>query len=242
MEGIVTDTVTDLSLYSVTAGNANPDGTEIFRRCVRPDGVRSGAGDPVLGIGRFRSSTRGELVTIDTQGLVLGEAGAAIPLGPGGIALVKPGADGRLVAVGNLDPDPAAGVIFQAVAAAGDMVPVMLMPADPRQTMQIDHSDTHEVLNRFVTAAGARCAAGQQQIGVSLTASDTNSDPLRVQVHGIAMVLSGAAIALAQGSKKVKSDAQGRAIEHSGTDPVAGLALSAAAGAGVAVPVLLGGF
>ena len=240
MEGIVTDTVTELSLYSVTVGNAGD--VETFRRGVRADGVRCGAGDPVLGIGRFHSSTRGELMTVDTDGLVLAEAGAAIPLGPGGVTLVKPGGDGRLVAVGNLDADPPAGAIFAAVAAAGDMASVLLMRADPRQTMQIDHSDAHQVLNRFVTAAGARCAAGQQQIGVSLTESDANGDPLRVQVYGIAMVVSGAAVALAQGSKKVKSDATGRAIEHSGNDPVAGLALTAAAAAGVAVPVLLGGF
>ena len=242
MEGIVTDTVTELSLYSVTVGNANPDGTETFRRCVRSDGVRCGAGDPAIGIGRFQSMTRGELMTVDTDGLVIAEAGAAIALGSGGVTLVKPGADGRVVAVGNLDPDPPVGAIFAAVAAAGDMVSVMLMRADPRQTMQIDHSDTNEVLNRFVTAAGARCAAGQQQVGVSLTESDAVGEQLRVQVYGIAMVLSGAAIALTQGSKKVESDAQGRAVTHAGADPVAGLVLSAAAGANVAVPVLLGGF
>ena len=242
MEGIVTDTVTELSLYSVTVGNANPDGTETFRRCVRSDGVRCGAGDPAIGIGRFQSMTRGELMTVDTDGLVIAEAGAAIALGPGGVTLVKPGADGRLVAVGNLDPDPVAGVIFKAVAAAGDMVSVMLVRMNPARTMQVQHSDNHEVANRFVTAGGARCAAGQQQLGVSLTASASNTDQLRVQVYGIAMVVSGAAIALAQGSKKAKSDATGRAITHSGNDPVAGLALTAAGGANVAVPVLLGGF
>ena len=240
MEGIITDTVSELSLYSVTVGHA--DELETFRRCVRADGVRCGAGDPVLGIGRFRSATRGELMTVDTDGLVLAEAGAAIPLGPDGVALVKPGADGRLVAGGNLDPDPIAGVIFQAVAAAGDMVPVMLRLADPMRTMLVQHSDNHEVVNRFVTAGGARCAAAQQQLGVSLTPSVSNADRLRVQVYGIAMVMSGAAIVLAQGSRKVKSDATGRAITYSGADPVAGLALAAAAAADVAVPVLLGGF
>ena len=242
MEGVITDSVTELSLYSVTAGNANPDGTETFRRCLRPDGVRCGAGDPVLGIGRFRASTRGELLAVDTDGLVLAEAGAAIPLGPGGTALVKPGADGRIVAVGNLDPSPVAGVIYKAAAAAGSMVPLMLLPADPRQTMQLTHSDANQVLNRFVTAAGARCASGHQQIGVSLTDSDAANEPLRVQVYGIAMVLSGAAIALNQGSRTVESDAQGRAIPHAGGEPVAGLALLAAAGADALVPVLLRGF
>ena len=242
MEGIVTDTVTELSLYSATVGNANPDGTTTFRRCIRPDGVRCGAGDPALGIARFASSIRGELMTVDTDGLVLAEAGAAIALGPGGMTLVKPGADGRLVAVGNLDPDPPVGAVFQAVAAAGDVAPVLLMRADPRHTMQIEHTDNNEVLNRFVTAAGARCASGHQQIGASLTESDSSGEQLRVQVYGIAMVLSGAAIALAQGSQKVESDAQGRAIMHAGSEPVAGLALAAAGAANVLTPVLLGAF
>ena len=63
-----------------------------------------------------------------------------------------------------------------------------------------------------------------------------------MQVYGVATVLSGGAIALQQGSRKVKSDAQGRAVVYSGADPVAGLALLAAGGADVPIPVLLGGF
>ena len=240
MEGIIADTVTEHALYSVTVGHA--DEHEIFRRCVRADGARCGRGDMVLGIGRFRSTTRGDPVTVDTDGLVLAEAGAAIPIGPGGFTLVKPDATGRLVTVGNLDPDPVAGLVFQAATATGDMVPVLLMRADPLRTMQLGHADTNEVVNRFVTGAGKRCAASQQQVGVSLTASAKNGEMLRVQAQGIAMVLSGAAIVLAQGSAKVKSDATGRAVTHSGNDPVAGLALKAAAGANELTPVLLGAF
>ena len=239
MEGITVDSVTEQSLQSFTIGHG--DELEVFRRFVRADGRRAGAGDAPYGVCRIASTTRGELLPVDSAGLVQVEAGVAIPLGPGGFTLIKPGADGRAVPVGNLDPDPAAGIAVQA-AAAGGFVPTLLLRADPMRTMQVAHSDANQVLNRFVTAAGARCAAGEQQVGVSLTESDMNGDQLRVQVYGIAMVLSGAAIVLAQGSQKVKSDTQGRAITHSGDDPVGGLALTAAAAAAVAVPVLLGGF
>lgn len=240
MTGIIVDSVTDHSLQAFTVGHA--DALEVFRRFIRADGRRAGAGDAPAGVCRVASTALNDLLPVDTAGLVQVEAGAAIPLGSGGIAPVKAGADGRAVPVGNLDPDPVAGIAVAAAAAAGAFVPVLLVPADPMRTMQIDHDDTNEVQNRFVTGEGKRCAAGQQQIGVSLTASETDGDPLRVQVTGIARVTSGAAIVLAQGSAKVMSDAQGRAVAHVGAVPVAGLALQAANAAGVVVPVLLGGF
>lgn len=242
MQGIIVDSVTDHSLQAFSIGHA--DALEVFRRFVRADGRRAGAGDVPAGVCRVASTTPNELLPVDTAGLVQVEAGAAIPLGSGGIAAVKAGADGRAVAVGDLDPDPVAGIAVAAAAAAGAFVPVLLVPApaDPMRTMQIEHDDTNAVQNRFVTGEGKRCAAGQQQIGVSLTASETDGDPLRVQVTGIARVTSGAAIVLAQGSAKVMSDAQGRAVAHVGNVPVAGLALQAAGAADEIVPVLLGGF
>lgn len=240
MQGIIVDSVTEQSLQTFTIGHA--DALEVFRRFVRADGRRAGLGDAPAGVCRIASTSADELLPVDTAGLVQVEAGAAIALGPGGVAPVKAAADGRAVPVGDLDPDPVAGIAVAAATAAGAFVPVLLVPADPMRTMQVEHDDTNEVLNRFVCADGKRCAAGQQQIGVSLTASETDGDPLRVQVAGVATVLSGAVLALANGSVKVKSDAQGRAIPHTANSPVAGLALRAASAADVAVPVLLGAF
>lgn len=237
MAGIQVDTVAEQALFTVTF--EHDDDLEWFRRCVRPDGARCGAGDRAIGVCRVRSSTRGELVPVDTDGIVLVEAGAAIALGPGGVTLVKPGADGRVVAAGDLDPDPVVGAVYLAAAAAGDVVPMYVRPHDPLRTLRIDHTDANEVHQRFVTAAGARAGAGHRAVGVSATESDTNGDPIRVHAAGITTVLSGGALVLAQGVRPVESDAQGRAVTHAGNDPVLGLVLDAAAGANVAVRILL---
>lgn len=238
MQGIIVDSVTEQSLQTVTVGHA--DALEVFRRFVRPDGRRAAQGDAPVGVCRIASTSAADLLPVDASGIVQVEAGAAIALGPGGATPVKAAADGRAVPVGLLDPDPVAGIALAAAAAAGAFVPVLLQPSDAGRAMTVEHDDTNEVLQRFVTAEGKRAAAGQQQIGVSLTASEADGDPLRVQVSGIATVLAGAAIVLAQGSRRVMTDAQGRAVTAAGNVPTAGLALDAASAADEPIRVLLG--
>ena len=121
MAGIIVDTVTDQSLFSVTVERTGTD--ELFRRCVRADGGRCVVGDEVLGVCRVASVTAGDLVPVDVHGIVLVEAGAAVALTEGS-ARVKVDADGRAVLAGA--NDTAFGVIFSAAAAAGDHVPVLL--------------------------------------------------------------------------------------------------------------------
>ena len=150
MQGIIVDSVTEQSLQTFTVGHA--DALEVFRRFVRADGRRAGLGDAPAGVCRIASTAADELLPVDTAGLVQVEAGAAIALGPGGVAPVKAAADGRAVPVGDLDPDPVAGIAVAAATAAGAFVPVLLVPSDPMRTMQVEHDDTNEVLNRFVCA------------------------------------------------------------------------------------------
>ena len=234
MAGFQTDGITDQALYTVTIETA--DDTEKFRRCVRADGARCGAGDRAAGICRIKSGAAGEFVPVDVHGIVQAEAGAAIVL-VDGVRPVKAGADGRLVPVGALDPDPVVGLAVSAAAAAGKFFSLLLLDAEPSRTMMLEHGDANEVHQRFVAADGNRCAANQQMIGVSLTESATLGEQLRVQTDGIVRVVAGAAIALANGSKKVKSDAQGRAITHTANTPSGGLALDAANAAGEVVRV-----
>ena len=236
MAGIQVDTVTAQSLYTVTVEAA--DAHEKFRRCVRSDGARCGAGDRAIGICRIASTMAGDLLPVDVHGIAQGEAGAAIAL-VDGVRPVKPDADGRLVPVGDLDPDPATGLALAAASAAGDYVPVLLLDADPRQALMLEHDDNNQIHQRFVTGAGHRCGANQQMIGAGLSMSAASGEQIRVQAGGIALVVAGGAIALAQGSVRVKSDAQGRAITPVGSNPSGGLALDAAAQAGVVVRVLL---
>lgn len=123
MAGIITDTLTEQAVLTVTVERDGED--ELFRRCVRADGMRCGAGDAVLGVCRVKSTTDAELVPVDVTGIVQVEAGAAIALAEGS-ARVKPDATGRAVlAAGN---ETAFGVIFTAAAAAGRHVPVLLTP------------------------------------------------------------------------------------------------------------------
>lgn len=238
MQGIIVDSVTEQSLQTVTVGHA--DALEVFRRFVRPDGRRAAQGDAPVGVCRIASTAASDLLPVDTSGIVQVEAGAAIALGPAGATPVKAAADGRAIPVGLLDPDPVAAIALAAASAAGAYVPVLLQPSDAGRTMTIEHDDTNQVLMRFVSAEGKRCLAGEQQIGVALTASEADGDPLRVQVSGIATVLSGASVVLAQGSRRVMTDGQGRAVPAAGNVPAAGLALDAATAADEPIRVLLG--
>ena len=87
MQGIIVDSVTEQSLQTFTVGHA--DALEVFRRFVRADGRRAGLGDAPAGVCRIASAAVDDLLPVDTAGLVQVEAGAAISLGPGGVAPVK---------------------------------------------------------------------------------------------------------------------------------------------------------
>ena len=175
---------------------------------------------------------------VDTDGIVLVEAGAALTL-QAGLAGVKPDADGRAIPVGDLDPDPPAGIALAAARAAGAVVPVLLARERAQRVLAVSHADTNEVFQRYVRADGQRCVAGDQPIGVGRTASTTTGDRITVQVDGLAWVVAGAAIALSEGTQKVMPDAEGRAVTHTGEVAAGGLALTAAGAAGDLVTVLL---
>ena len=82
-------------------------------------------------------------------------------------------------------------------------------------------------------------AAGDQPLGVCRVPSTTAGDHVPVDTDGLVVVTAGAAIALAEGTKTVMPDAEGRAVTHAGVVPAGGLALTKAAAAGDLVAVLL---
>lgn len=112
--------------------------------------------------------------------------------------------------------------------------------SQPLHTLTVEAEGTDEKFRRFVKADGSRAAANDDPIGVSRVKSSTDGELIPVDVAGVVLVEAGAAIALADGFKKVMPDASGRAIAHAGNVAVAGWALEAAAGAGDIIPVLLG--
>ena len=85
------DTFTTRSLLTLTVEHA--DANQVFRRFVKRDGTRAGAAEQAIGVSRIRSATQGEDLPVDIAGLVLVEAGAAIPVD----AYVEPDAMGRAV-------------------------------------------------------------------------------------------------------------------------------------------------
>lgn len=126
MPGIIGDKVTIQPAFTVSVQRSGSD--EIFRRFVRADGARCGAGDQPAGVCRVRSTTANDVVTVDTDGIALVEAGAAIALTEGSKA-VMPDASGRaIVAVGSV---PYAGLALDAAAAAGDVIRVWLNRGSP---------------------------------------------------------------------------------------------------------------
>ena len=89
------------------------------------------------------------------------------------------------------------------------------------------------VVNRFVTFAGKQATADEAVLGVSAYDAKTG-DLMAVDVIGIALVEAGGSVAV---GAKVSADAQGCAV--TGTTHVAGVALTAANGAGELIRVLL---
>lgn len=112
--------------------------------------------------------------------------------------------------------------------------------SQPLYTLTVEAEGTDEKFRRFVTADGDRAVAGDDPLGVCRVKSKTDADLITVDVAGVVLVEAGAAIALANGFKKVMPNANGQAITHAGNVPVAGWALAAAAAAGDIIPVLLG--
>lgn len=88
--------------------------------------------------------------------------------------------------------------------------------------------------HRFVKINGAMAGAGEAVFGVAQYDAATG-DHYAATVAGRIAVEAGAAITLGQ---RVKSDAQGRAIPAATEDAAAGMAVSAAAGAGYPVRIL----
>ena len=118
---VIVDGLTTQTVLSVTV--EHKDANEVFRRFVKADGTRAGAGERALGVSRIRSETSGDLLPVDVSGVILVEAGAAIAAD----ARVTPDADGRAVtraepAVKRLVVDGAAANTNIAVAgiAVGD--------------------------------------------------------------------------------------------------------------------------
>ncbi len=113
--------------------------------------------------------------------------------------------------------------------------------SQPLLTVTAEASGATDKFRRFVLADGTRSVEGKRPLGVCRVKSSTDGDLIPVDVAGIVLVEAGAAIALADGEKKVQSDAQGRAVAAAGANPVAGVVLAAAAAAGDIVPILLAG-
>lgn len=91
------------------------------------------------------------------------------------------------------------------------------------------------VENRLVTFAGKQAASGEAVLGSAVYDADAG-DLLAVDVLGIVLVEAGGEVAV---GAEVGADAQGCAV--SGADRAVGVALSAAAGAGEVIRVLLRG-
>ena len=92
MAGIVGDNLTETGGPTVTV--EHDDTNEIFLRYVRADGKRCAAADIPIGVCKVKSKAKGEFVPVQTDGIVVVEAGAAIVLSEGA-KKVKPDADGR---------------------------------------------------------------------------------------------------------------------------------------------------
>ena len=121
MSGITGNTLTAMPTATVTVERSGAD--EIWRRYVRADGARCVAGDQPAGVSRVKSTTAGDLVAVDTDGIVVMEAGAAIVL-INGSRKVMPDATGRPIQlVGNAAPG---GLALDAATAAGDFIRVWL--------------------------------------------------------------------------------------------------------------------
>ncbi|MFC3874898.1 capsid cement protein [Neisseria musculi] len=91
------------------------------------------------------------------------------------------------------------------------------------------------VKDRFVNFSGAQAKAGEAVLGVA-PYDVANGDTAAVDVVGIAVVEAGGEIAA---GAQVGADAQGCAV--TGAAKIAGTALTAAAGAGEIIRVLLKG-
>ena len=124
MSGVVADGLTTQPLLTVTVEKG--DANDCFARFVRADGTRiAAAGAAAIGVGRSHSTTNGELVPVAVAGIVPVEAGAAIALANGEVA-VKSDATGRAIAQGG--SGAILGRALAAASAAGDKVPVLLTP------------------------------------------------------------------------------------------------------------------
>ena len=88
--------------------------------------------------------------------------------------------------------------------------------------------------NLFVGFDGNLCAINAKALGVS-NADTAQNEQAPIMANGIALVLSGAAVSVAD---KIASDANGKAVTYS-TGEINGFALDSAAGADELIRVLL---
>lgn len=109
----------------------------------------------------------------------------------------------------------------------------------PIQVVSVEREGKDEILNRFVRADGTRCVADERPIGVGQASSTKDGEVVPVATRGIVTVVAGAAIALSNGEKAVRTDAEGRAIAHVDGKPVAGYVIDAASARGDLVRCIL---
>ena len=109
----------------------------------------------------------------------------------------------------------------------------------PIQIVSVEHEGTDEVLNRFIRADGTRCVANERPIGVGQASSTKDGEIVPVATKGIVIVVAGAAIALTAGEAAVQTDADGKAITRTGTNPLAGYVIDAATADGNLVRCIL---
>ena len=122
MGKVIADTATSQPLHTLTVEAEGA--AEKFRRFVRADGTRCVANEDALGVCRVKSSTDGELIPVDTEGVVLAEAGAAIALATEGRTKLQTDAMGRAITRTGTNPIVAWALV--AATAAGDIIPVLL--------------------------------------------------------------------------------------------------------------------
>ena len=96
----------------------------------------------------------------------------------------------------------------------------------PIQIVSVEREGAVEVLHRFLRADGTRCVANERPIGVGQVSSKTAKEVVPVATKGIVTVVAGAAIVLSGGEKAVQTDATGRAITRTGTNPLAATSLT----------------